>query len=187
MVSYIFCFRFLSLSFSLCQTEIATDRQLKEKEKQEWIRQEKEAIKRTQDKKKAIEMMKKLKREVDARQTQFMYEEAVTEEYFNTISAWDEVDYAYIEQYLGREYQERIQKQDREKRIKEAILFEQRLIETFELKRQELLLKLQHAHQKFIRNLEDDSDISTQANLISHAFIASYFELIPEHFQHPGH
>ena len=132
-------------------------------------------------------MMDKLKREVEARQMEFLHEEAVTEEYFDTVAAWDQVDYAYIEQYLGREYRERIEKQDKERRLREAILFEQRLIETFELKRQELLLKLQYAHEKYMNNLEEESEFSTQANLISHAFIESYFELIPEDFHHLGH
>ena len=175
------------LSLCPCQEEIENKRLFKEKEEQEWIRREKEAAKKAREKKRALQMMEKLKHEVDMRQMQFMYEEAVTEEYFNTVSQWDQVDYAYIEQYLGREYRERIEKEDKERRLREAIVFEKKLIETFELKRQELLLKLQYAHQKYMNNLEEDSDFSTQANLISHAFIESYFELIPEGFHHLVH
>lgn len=122
--------------------------------------------------------MEKLKHEAEMKQTWHWYEEAVVNQYCQNIEIWDEIDYTYLEYFNNAEYRDFIKQFDKEKKVQEAILFEQNLIEAFELKRQELLLKLEQAHQQFLESLEQHT---SELNLHLHiSFLFSYFDCVPD-------
>lgn len=117
--------------------------------------------------------------EIAEKKALFDYEEAVIEEMNHVIDMWDEVDYAYIELYLGKEYRNKIVALDRARKRKEAFKNIQRLIEIFDLKREELLLKLEQARELFYESLEEQSFYFDYQEMLTRAFVFSYFQYIP--------
>lgn len=125
-----------------------------------------------------MQKLEKLKHEAEKKQIWHWYEEAVVNQYCQNIEIWDETDYTYLEYFNSAEYRDFIKQIDKEKKLQEAILFEQSLIEAFELKRQELLLKLEQAHQQFLESLEQHkSELSLQLQI---SFLFSYFDCVPD-------
>lgn len=132
---------------------------------------------------KRLETMKrleKLRKDVQLKQLLYMYKEAVISDYMNTIDLWDEQDFDYIEHYFGTEYKERVMELEKAKRLREAILNEQEMMESLESRRQELLLKLEQAHRQFLKSLKDEEITLELYSQISHAFVYSYFECNPD-------
>ena len=125
-----------------------------------------------------MQKMEKLKHEAEMKQIWHWYEEAVVNQYCQNIEIWDEIDYTYLEYFSNAEYRDFIKQFDKEKKVQEAILFEQNLIEAFELKRQELLLKLEQAHRQFLESLEQHKSELTLHLHIS--FLFSYFDCVPD-------
>ena len=119
--------------------------------------------------------LQNLKKEIEQKQLLHLYDQAVVDSYYENVETWEEVDYSNIEYYLGMECCMKIIAIDKQRRLADAILMEQRLIESFELKRQELLLKLKKAHDKFCENLSEENSDLDQSSKISRAFVTSYF------------
>ena len=139
-------------------------------------------LRKEKEKETIMKKLEKLQNEVETRQVLHNYQQAIVDQYYREIEIWDNVDYNYIECYLGKEYRDRISEMDKEKRLAEAIQMEQQLLETFELKRQELLLKLKHAHDKFTEKItrEQESQGMDCASKVSRAFVYSYFECLDD-------
>lgn len=155
----------------------------RKKEEEEEEKREMEAVKKEAEKQKMQKMIEDLKKEADLKQTMHYVEEATLAHYSDVESMWDEVDYAYIEHYMGSAQRKLICTRDRERKLQEAILHEHNLIQAFEFKRQELLMKLQQAHQQFLESLEEESREITLHAQISRAFVFSYFRCIPRAVQ----
>ena len=133
-----------------------------------------------------VQRLAKLRNEIETKQTLHKYQQSVVDQYNGDIEEWDGADYSHIECYLGSEYSRNVKEMDREKRLADAIFMEQQLIESFELKRQELLLKLKRAHDKFSDNLSSQAKSSMSAAelndvfQISRAFVTSYFDCVDD-------
>lgn len=69
---------------------------------------------------------------------------------------------------------------DKARKLREAIMSEQEMMESLESRRQELLLKLEQAHQQFMKSLKDEEITLELYSQISHAFVYSYFECNPD-------
>ena len=123
--------------------------------------------------------LEQLEKEIKEKKALFDYEEAVMEEMNHVIDMWDEVDYAYIEMYLGKEYRDKIVALDKARKRREAFKNVQRLIEIFDLKREELLLKLEQARELFYESLEEQSFYFDYQEMLTRAFVFSYFQYIP--------
>lgn len=155
----------------------------RKREKEEEERREMENAKKDAEEQKMQKMIEDLKQEADMKQIMHYVEEETLAHYSEVVSVWDEVDYSYIEHYMGAEQRRLIYSRDRERKLQEAVLHEQNLIQAFECKRQELLMKLQQAHRLFLESLEKESrDIDFRAQ-ISRAFVYSYFRCIPRAVQ----
>lgn len=142
-----------------------------------------EAAKKEAEEEKMKKMIEDLKHEAETRQIMHYVEEATLALYSDEMSLWDEVEYAYIEHYMGAEQRRLICTRDRDRKLQEAVLHEQNLIQAFEYKRQELLMKLQQAHRLFLESLEEQAREITLRAQISRAFVFSYFRCIPRAVQ----
>lgn len=154
-----------------------------ELEEQKRLEIEREIIEYDRKEAKRKEIMRRLerlKREVDGKQILHRFEASMMSDYYEAIDTWDEVDYNYIEYYLGAECMNRIKELDKERKLHEVLMYEQDLIESFELKRQELLLKLENAHQQFTNMMKAENESLMLHSYISHAFVFSYFDCIPD-------
>ena len=127
-----------------------------------------------------LQRLEKLRKEVDAKQTIHTFEQSVMDQHYNDVGSWDKIDYGYIEYYQGASYCRLISEMDKERRLVDAIVMERRLMEAFELKKQELLLKLKQAHDKFTQNLSQQDDHLDQCARLSRAFVTSYFCFLPD-------
>jgi hypothetical protein len=158
-------------------------RAVEEQKKQEMFLMEhkfKEYDRKEAKKKEIMNRLEKLRHEVSAKQLVHKYHTNVIAEYYEMVDNWDEVDYAYIELYIGTECMERIKESDKKRKLQEAIISEQSLIEALELKREELLLKLEQAHQQFVEMLQNDMNNMSIQDRITRAFVYSYFDCIPD-------
>lgn len=151
------------------------ERERRELERQMTMYQRKEA--KNQE---TIKRLEQLKKEVADKQLMYTYKESVMGEYFKTIEAWNEQDYSYLEYYCGKEYMQNIREIEKQKQIEEAIKAEQLLMESLEIKRRELLMKLEQVHGQYLTSFKD-SEMSLELYArISHSFVFSYFDCSPD-------
>lgn len=153
------------------------------REEEEEERQQMMKAKRAAEKHKMQRMIDHFKKEADKRQLLQLIEETILAQYMDDIAQWDEVDYAYIEEYMGVEQRNLYYNRDRKQRMQEALALKQKIMQNFELKRQELLMKLEQAHRKFLESLEEESRNIFMHAQISHAFVFSYFRAVPGELQ----
>lgn len=158
------------------RTEVET----KERESVETERVIKEYQRKEARNQETVKRLEKLKKDIAAKQLLYMYKEAVMSDHFRTIEVWEEQDYSYLEYYCGTEYMENIKEIEKKKQLQEAIQFEQDLVESLELKKKELMLKLEQVQEKFLQSFKDvDMSLELYSHL-SHAFVFSYFDCSPD-------
>lgn len=152
----------------------------KQRERDELEREIREYERKEAKRQETIARLEKLRRDIQNKQFLYMCREAILAENMNTIDLWDNQDYDYIEHYFGTEYKDRIMELDKARKLREAIMSEQEMMESLESRRQELLLKLEQAHQQFMKSLKDEEITLELYSQISHAFVYSYFECNPD-------
>lgn len=152
-----------------------------EKKQLEEHRAELAYTRKQMEKQMMVKQLEKLQMEIETRRSFHLYHRAVVDEYYDCIEKWDEVDFAVIESHFGFEYREQIVNIDKERKLAEAILMEQFFMENFELKRQELLIKLKQAHERFTEELATEILGLDSTAKISRAFVTSYFSILDNH------
>ena len=140
-------------------------------EEKDGIRLTREIERKEAERKKVME---RLKHEVEGKRTLHRYKEAVMSDFYELVDACDEVDYQYIRYYGGKEYMNQI----KDNELQKVLLFEQSFMESFELKKNELLLKLKQAHQQFTERTKAESS-KFHSNAVC-SFLFSYFDHIPD-------
>ena len=165
------------------QAQLKTREDQLRQEMQEKERKKMAVAKRAEENQRMQQMIDKLKKEADRRQFLHDIEQGILAHYLDEISQWEEVDYEYIEEYMGVEERKRIYSIERRRKLREARALEQNLVQTFELKRQELLMKLEQAHRLFVESLENESNAISLHDQISRAFVTSYFRCVPDAVQ----
>ena len=143
-------------------------------EEKEGMRLTREIERKEAEKKKVMEQLQKLKHGVEGKRTLHRYKEAVMSDFYELVDAWDEVDYQYIRYYGGKEYMNQI----KDNELQKVLLFAQSFMESFELKKNELLLKLKQAHQQFTERTKAESS-KFHSNAVC-SFLFSYFDHIPD-------
>lgn len=152
--------------------------EMSERKRQEERSMEEAYVRKKMEKQLMAKQLEKLKIEIENRRAFHLYQRAVVDEYYECIEKWDSVEYAIIESHFGSEYRERIFNIDKERKLAEAIAMEKFFMENFELKRQELLIKLKFAHETFLEELASEI-LGLDGNAkISRAFVTSYYSIL---------
>ena len=108
------------------------------------------------------------------------HEKEVMDEHQRCIDVWNEWEYSYIDYYLGGEMSQKARKVDQLKELETKQLLQQRMVEVFELKRRELLVKLKVAQKQLMQDLAMDKGQLDHFLKISRAFVFSYFERVSD-------
>ena len=165
------------------QAQVKAREEQQKREIEERERKKMTIARRAEENQRMQQMIDKLKKENDRRQFLHYIEQGILAKYMEEISQWEEVDFEYIEEYMGVEERKRLYSIDRRRKLREAYELEQNLVQTFELKRQELLMKLEQAHRQFVESLENESNAFSFRAQISRAFVTSYFRCVPAELQ----
>ena len=118
---------------------------------------------------------------VHGRQQLVLHEKAVMEEYQQTIDAWNDWEYAYVDSFVGDRFSELARKADQARELEAQQFLQKRIMEAFEFKRRELLEKLKAAQRQMMMDLTMEKGQLDHFLKISRAFVFTYFDDEPDH------
>ena len=122
-------------------------------------------------------LLQQMRGEVELRMALQRYEQEALAQRQAELACWDEVDYAYIQHYMGKEAADRVRAMDAERRAREKAEEEARKAAAIEMQRRALVLKLRAARNQFFQDLRQEGQEMEHFLEISQAYVYSYFTL----------